>query len=510
MIRLGKWILWGALAFIALLLIGLLSLNLYLRSPGIRDRVEATFQGRLGQEVRYESVSYLPWRGLKVRGFEVPHQEAVEALTGAPFFRAEAVLAKVSLPSLLARPIQIEDVRFLQPTVTTIQRYDGQVMLPWTAPPSRPPELANQAVKPRGPAPGAPSTKTHPQPTPAPAETPPTPDDSAAAVSSPPADAPPAQAEEQIRVETIALEDGRLRVLSPNGSRSLVDMRGIETRLAADALSSRGNAIPLGSLGIRETLLLDAIRATDAEASVSMLGDGTISLTKIQAEADGGAITGTVKWNPWMTSMPFGIAFDINGVALAATAKRATERLAFSRGGLHASVQAQGYLTTPESWTGKGEMHLSEAALARNGLLESLGRYIGVREFVELAFEEAKSRFEIRGPVLWFEDIHWKTDNLEFKGLGAVGMNQRVRIAARLYFSQRVRAVLQQIERQLPERVIRPFEQVEGREDFYRDFVISGPVQQLRTDFIGSEGRTFEEMLQLIEETRQKEDDNGA
>jgi hypothetical protein len=141
---------------------------------------------------------------------------------------------------------------------------------------------------------------------------------------------------------------------------------------------------------------------------------------------------------------------------------------------------------------------MNKAALARNGLLESLGRYIGVREFVELEFEEATAVFQLKGPVVWFEDIHWKTDNLEFKGLGGVGMNQRVKLGARLYFSQRVRDVLHRIERQLPDHVIREFGQVEGREDFYRDVVISGPLNQLRANFIGSEGRTFEEVIEMI------------
>ncbi|MGY8688688.1 MAG: hypothetical protein ACKVHP_13265, partial [Verrucomicrobiales bacterium] len=63
---LGKGLLYAFILIVALGFLVLLGANLYLRSPGIRDKVVDKFQVRFGTKVSYESISYLPWRGLKV------------------------------------------------------------------------------------------------------------------------------------------------------------------------------------------------------------------------------------------------------------------------------------------------------------------------------------------------------------------------------------------------------------------------------------------------------------
>ena len=56
-------------------------------------------------------------------------------------------------------------------------------------------------------------------------------------------------------------------------------------------------------------------------------------------------------------------------------------------------------------------------------------------------------------------------------------------------------------ESQLPDQGIREVQQLEGREDYFRDFLIAGPLSELKANFIGSEGRTFEETIELIRDS---------
>ena len=306
----------------------------------------------------------------------------------------------------------------------------------------------------------------------------------------------------QVLLAKFRVMDGELVLLGPTGARALVALSGIDSEIDLGGLKSHPDDGALGRLlgqiTVTEGSVAGVMQALAIESEVHLRNDGALALPNIKAASDGGVIEGSVIGDLRKPGLPFQIRLKGKNIGVAAMAKRATSRVAFSKGGVEGMIEAEGYLVAPNTWRGRGNVEMNGAALARNGLLESLGRYIGVREFVELNFEEATAAFQLKGPVVWFEDIHWKTDNLEFKGLGAVGMNQRAKLGARLYFSQRVREILHRIERQLPERVIREFEQVEGREDFYRDFVISGPLNDLKANFIGSEGRTVEEMLELI------------
>ena len=507
---LGKGLVYAIALVVVLALLALLGMNLYLRSPGIRSKVLGAIQGRFEAEVSYESISYLPWRGLKVSHLKMAHQPAITDMTKAPFAHIHAVVAKVSLWSLVDRPIQLSEIRVIRPRITTLQRHDGSVALPWVKP-QVPPMVAQT--------PTAPGTTNAEATTPsqlAVADPPVAPErvttDSSgssenASVPVAPSPAPVVTRPKspsgmQVLLAKFRVVDGGLVLLGPTGQRPLVSLSGMDSEIDLGALDQHPEDGALGRVLGRVTVaqgtLAGVVQALAIQSEVQLRNDGALALPSIKATSDGGVIEGSIIGDPRKPGLPFQFRLGCKDLSVASMTKRATSRVAFSKGVVEAMVEAEGFLAVPNTWRGRGNLVMKEAALARNGLLESLGRYIGVREFVELVFEDATAAFQLKGPVVWFEDIHWKTDNLEFKGLGAVGMNQRARLGARLYFSQRVREVLHRIERQLPERVIHEFEQVEGREDFYRDFKIGGSLSDLKADFFGSEGRTFEEMIELI------------
>ena len=137
----------GLLYTITLLVVlgglALIGVNLFLRSPGVRDKVASAFEKRFGAEVSYEAISYLPWRGVKVTGFEMAHQEEVTAIIGAPFFHADVVRAEVSLWALRDRPLPLGRIDVERPKLRTIQLADGSVALPWSRPTAPEVLLAN-------------------------------------------------------------------------------------------------------------------------------------------------------------------------------------------------------------------------------------------------------------------------------------------------------------------------------------------------------------------------------
>ena len=74
---LRKGIFYAIILLVALAVLALIGVNLFLRSPGIREKVAQAFEKRLGAEVTYESISYLPWRGIKVTGLKMNHLEDI-------------------------------------------------------------------------------------------------------------------------------------------------------------------------------------------------------------------------------------------------------------------------------------------------------------------------------------------------------------------------------------------------------------------------------------------------
>lgn len=498
---LRKGFLYAILLLVSLAVLALLAVNLYLRSPGIRQEVADVLYARYGVTVSYGSLSYLPGRGVKVRDVVVEHRPEISAITQAPFMHVDAVLAEVSLWSLVDRPVQIGEVRIVRPTITTLQWLDGSIAFPWV----RSGYSATPVL----------SEVTDPGLEPGPEVSPPPADLADAgpelATSRPDLEVagdgtgearettrPAVPERARVLLTELRLEGGAVTLLGPGGTRALCALRGIDCRIDFPSFREGVLGRSLGEMSIARGDVMEIMRATAIESKVQLRNDGALALPQLRGVSDGGTLEGSVIMDPRRPGLPFHVKLVWRSVGVAPMSRRAAPRMTFSRGALEGTIDVEGLLSETRTWRGQGELLVKEAAMARNSLLESFGRYVGLREFVEPAFEEAKASFQVKGPVIWFDDIHWKTENLEFKALGAVGMNQNVRLAARLYFSRRVHEVLQRIERQLPERVVRRPAQLEGRDDYYRDFVISGPVHALRANFIGSEGRTFEEVMELL------------
>ncbi len=480
---------WLAIAAACLVVLALVSVNLFLRSDGVRARIEEGLHRRLGTPVTFDSLSYLPWRGLKVTRLTIPHRDAADALTSSPFLEAKALIVRVPLTSVWERPIRIEEVLCIEPTITSIPLEKGGIALPWQSQ-KEPPVQSSSPKQPR--------PKESAQESPKEAEEP------APETNQPKVPSPSSPRPAIILLELLRLQHGNVVVLDPAGKRALIRLSGIQSHLdlAKHRQSGNSDEVPVGKLTVDKVSLLDYVRARDVRGDLN-LRQGLIQVTDLKAEAEGGEMKGQALLQPQAPGMPFQAEMVLRDVQVPPVASRVSPRLVFSRGKLAAKVLVQGVLKNPNSWRGGGMAELTDAAMERHGLLESLGRYLGVQEFVEVAFETAETEFVLKGPVLHFQDIHLKTHNLELKALGAVGLNQRLRIPTRLYFSERMKEVLRRIERQLPERVTRKFQQVEGRDDYYRDFLITGTVSEPRADFIGSEARTFEQMIDLLRSVRE-------
>ena len=76
---LSKGALYAAIVIVAVLLLALLGTNLYLRSPGVRQLIQASIQSRFGVAASYRSISFLPWR---VVDFPRKGNRAVSQLPG--------------------------------------------------------------------------------------------------------------------------------------------------------------------------------------------------------------------------------------------------------------------------------------------------------------------------------------------------------------------------------------------------------------------------------------------
>ena len=493
---LGKRFLRSVVAIAILAVLALLGINLYLRTPGGRRAVAGAVESRMGVGMTFRSISYLPWRGLAIGDLEMGHRPEIAALIGAPFFQAKAALAGISLWSLIDRPIQLGYVRLVQPKITTMQWHDGSVAFPWSEPSSAPmlaesaldsgPEVAGQ---PEAQGPGVEAAGESVSPSGAPGGIPRS------------TQRAPELAGSGMELGELVVSGGEVILLGPGGGRILVAVEGIECRVDLGVLDGAMGGYmerKLGEVAVARGELVGVMEAMGIHSEVHLQADGGLALPNIQASSDGGVIEGRVTGHPRKPGMPFQISLGCRDLSVASMARRASSSSVFSRGKVEGLLEAEGLLSTTRTWRGRGEMTMKEAALSGDGWLEALSGESGARPPGDVAIEDATLAFHVMGPAVWVDEIHWKTDNLEFKGLGTVGMNQRAKLRARLYFSERWREILQRIEDRSPGQIVREFGQLEGRDDYYRDFVISGPLNDLRANLIGSEGSTFEEMFEVI------------
>lgn len=299
----------------------------------------------------------------------------------------------------------------------------------------------------------------------------------------------------------LRISEGTVVLLGAGGRRAWVALEGIEGRLDLPSLTqwdegSVGGEI--GALRIRRGMFLEGVLAENLRSPLRLRNDGALAMSEIRAESDGGLIEGSCIGDWRREGWPFHLKGSCRGVSVRALAGRWPARRLFASGQLEAEVDLQGLVREPDTWTGAGHVKVDGAAMARNGFFESFGRYVGLKEFVELRFVAAGTQFAVRERALHFEDLHWKTENLEFQGMGSLGMDRQLCLAARLVFSERVREILRRIERQLPEQVVRKTAPVEGRDRYYRDFGIKGPLNHLRADFLGDQERTLEEIFEVL------------
>ncbi|MEM7384315.1 MAG: AsmA family protein [Verrucomicrobiota bacterium] len=487
---LKKILLRCVLGVLIVCLLAVVAINLILQSKGFHQRIQTEFRKRTGLPVHVAKISFFPVRGLVMKDVTIPNAEPVAAMVGLPLLKAERLQVKVALTSLLAGRLEIEEVVCSRPTLTGVQLPSGGLALPGS---EKQPEDQRETPVVAGPRELTRKVgEIEPEKGRVDGSSPPGRGRADAEVPERPTGGVRRSAALSVVLKWLEVEDGTFQLLSPGGRVQLLECRGIRTRLAPDDKRFHSEGF-LGRLHVAEVRMLKLLQGAGFEADL-VFQNGVLQLPELTGTSDGGTILGQAALHPTRPGMPFQMAVRVADVGIDPVVKRAGLRLDFTRGTLEGEMKVSGFLQRLASLNGDGYVRAVDPVIASNSLLRPVGRYLNLREFVDLRFEESHCRFKIRGTELDLEDAYLKSDNFTFRACGYAYVAKPLNIAARLYFTERVKQILRRIERQLPEGMIRPFDQLEGVEGYYRDFRIGGPIDAPRANFLGR-GRSLPEMV---------------
>lgn len=492
--RLRKFALWSLALGLLLGLLGLLVLNLYLNSQGARERISGALRKRLGVPIEMGRISYIPFQGLKIADPKLEQREDLRKLGVEPFFRAESIVAEIDLMSVIRRPVRCRALILNKPMLALPREGTTGVALPWRSPRAGPPQplivaqpptpedptsgdllAMNPAASPGDTSPGlaveTPSPPTPPAPTPAPSPVP----------SQPTPIPPPPAPARSVLVDEIRCRGGGLRLLSSTGAGPLLEMREIQGEMKTSGeAASPGAEIPLGHF---EMAALDVpnIGRMDRIRSRISFQKGALLLPDLSGLWEGGKVEGVLALNSAQPGNPFQIRLKGRGVQLGPAVKRAMDRPEFSSGEAQFDLAAIGLLAQPQSWRGAVIGEVAEARLA-NTSLDFLGQVKGGPDYY---FETARAKMAILGPQIQIQDLHLKTRGVELKCLGALSFSREVNLAVRLYFSENYKTLFERVEQSLGDGQPRQYEQLEGRDDYFRDFRVMGRLPSAQTNIFG-------------------------
>lgn len=433
-----------AAAFVGLVGVALLAINLYVQSPGSQQTLREIVSENLGYPVSVFRISFTPWNGFHLQDVAIQNPAVDYPLLKAQDLWIQCNYLPLFRRKLIVRQVYLSGAEFRIPTAGRLEsetETDDRLKV----------ESAPQLESKKGPS----STATP-----------------GAAISQPGKLSP---AEGRIpgnlwvEIRKFKIRHGTIYFLGPAGvpTATLRDVEG-------SVQSHKGGYI--GKVRISSAALSDSINVEEIASPVNCF-NGALDLASITAQISGGQIYGVFHANLTDPELPYRVHFQVTGVNINEIVSRAGGILDRAHGILQGSFQLAGCLKDPSLASGDGSLEIKTAYLDQYPMLKELGRWTQIDELQRLDLEQALSKFSVIGQDIKVDSLQLISKNCQVNLWGRVESAQKLDLNGRLTVSQF-------LSQKIPNELEENFAKSKDGESRYLDFQITGTVLKPQTDLI--------------------------
>jgi type II secretion system protein N len=447
-------VLWSVAGIFLAWCIGLLSINLYIQSPGVQRDLRDSFSESLGLPLEVFRITFTPWDGLTFEDVTVGG-----TASETPILKAGNLKVRCDYLALLRRKIIVREI--------VLRQVDLRVPL----------AAMKETLEP---------TKRAGVPPPTPNAT--------QLGSSPPAEIAHHSKSLTIRdtltrkfwveIQKFKLKDATITVLRADGAIAAV-IHGLDSTLNFQ----HGNY--LGRVHADNAMIGGTISVDDIGSPVRFNG-GSLALEDVCAKVSAGDLNGTFNLDFSKSELPYRLEVKASGIDVNELTKRTSSFLDRAHGTLEGSFELTGAGRDSGRTAGAGTLEIKSAYLDQYPMLQEIGRWTQIDELQRLDLEEADSNFRVVGSRVHVDSIRLISKNCQINLAGTVEDSQKLDLKGRL-------TITQFLSQKIPNELEDNFATTEDGRSRYLDFEVSGSVQKPETNLydriIGDKRKLLQRLL---------------
>ncbi len=404
----------GGVGVIALVL---LSINLYLQSGAVQERIRSAAERALGAEVRNKGTTYTPWGGLNLHELSIPDPTAPER----NIVEAKGLRVRFPLIPLLSQRFVVRECVLIEPKVYARQAADGNWILPL---PARRPEAVEVPSTPSGPVVKGPSFRAE--------------------------------------LQRFRLAEGSVVFIDAK-SRPVLTLEKVDV----DALVAPDMTVE-GTFYVARMEVAGALKPKKIGGPFTWDGQ-VLNLPGVVGTLAGGNLTADFRVVA-LGEPSFTLGAKLDGVLLKKLVEDANVEPGKTDGELMGTLELAGDPRRSDTLTGRGHFELVSAQLRPMEFLVKVGELFQIDELQLLKLHDAKVDLTIADEKVQIDDLILKSENLILTGKGPVRFNGKLKIEARLLVNSKLQDKLKGllgdkfVESEVPDYRQLPFS-VTGRID---------------------------------------------
>ena len=382
--RLSKGILIALALLVAIVLAALLSLNLYVQSPGTQARVQEELSKALGMPLIIRNTSLTPWGELKINGISIPTEEG-------NFLEAASVSARYRLLALFGKRLEIYDLRAERPQLVWRETAEGKYELP----------KREKITKPKVEG----EIQPHREPR-----------------------------DLHVSVDGFKIQHGSLTFIDRN-QQPAATFTEVELDFTAFSEQRLAGTLTIGQIGWKGVVF-------ERVQTPFEFAEGKLTCPALAAAVADGALKATLALQPEKSDVPFSATLQIENLDLGRLMTETGWAPGQFAGKLRATLEATGALRKIVKVEGPGTLELTGGAVRQLELFRTIGDVLRVPQLSDLHLQDSRAAFHLGQEKVNFDEFALNSPDVQVTAKGPVRFNGKLALDARFGFSERVAAQL--------------------------------------------------------------------
>jgi len=392
--RFAKIILWSLGGICALVILGLIGINLYLQSSDVQQRIRIATERAIGAPLSIHRTMFTPWTGLILSGLTMPDP----VMENANMLEAPSFSMKFEFLPLFRKQFIISEITLSHPQLVLRQNEKGKwvVRSEELEKPEEPPQRPERPREPR-------ETRERRVP------------------------------KFEVELRKFTIRDGEGTFLDRKG-RVVARFKQLQIDGRLSGPSSANGDIWIEEIELGGRLFPKRLRAHFEQ-------EGThLAVTNVKAALAGGRIRATFHLTTPRGGgqSEFEFSGEVEDVSIPKLIAEAHGDDANTSGSIGGTVHLKGNPAASESITGEGDFALLEAKLKPLDAIQKIGSLLRIDELQMLDLEQAEFHFDVHDEAVWVKDLTLQTENVIISGEGPVKFSGELDLDGRLMISEKL------------------------------------------------------------------------